>query len=144
MTTEANSNLRTLGKYSARMMAGEYAAVREHFADDFESHVTARVSPDQVGTDIRGQEEKFWEETRKAFPDREFTVNVLIESGDLVVSNWTLTGTHNGGYFYDVPPSGERVSINGTAILRFRDGKVVEHWGGPHCMKGVGLVRLAE
>ena len=28
----------------------------------------------------------------------------------------------------------------GTAILRFRDGKIVEHWGGPHCMRGVGLV----
>jgi len=27
-----------------------------------------------------------------------------------------------------------------TAILRFRDGKVVEHWGGPHCMRGVGLI----
>jgi hypothetical protein len=20
-----------------------------------------------------------------------------------------------------------------------RDGKVVEHWGGPHCMNGIGL-----
>jgi hypothetical protein len=28
---------------------------------------------------------------------------------------------------------------NGTAILRMRDGKVVEHWGGPHCMIGIGL-----
>jgi hypothetical protein len=32
------------------------------------------------------------------------------------------------------------VTINGTAILRMRDGKVVEHWGGPHCTKGVGLI----
>ena len=22
---------------------------------------------------------------------------------------------------------------------RMRDGKVVEHWGGPHCMYGIGL-----
>jgi hypothetical protein len=22
-----------------------------------------------------------------------------------------------------------------------RDGQVVEHWGGPHCMYGIGLVR---
>ena len=140
MTETTNSNLRILGKYSARMMEGDYAAVREHFADDFTSHVTERVSPDAMGTDIRIHEERFWEETRKAFPDREFRVNLLIESGDLVVSNWTLTGTHTGGSYYDVPPSGERVTINGTAILRFKDGKVVEHWGGPHCMRGVGLV----
>ena len=68
-----------------------------------------------------------------------FEVSFVIESGDLAVSNWTLTGTHSGGAYYDVPPSGERVVINGTAILRFRDGKVVEHWGGPHCPYGIGL-----
>ena len=61
---------------------------------------------------------------------------------DLVVSHWTLTGTHSGGAYYDVPPSGERVTINGTAILRLRDGQVVEHWGGPHCMHGIGLARV--
>lgn len=58
-------------------------------------------------------------------------MGLLIEHDDLVVSHWTLTGTHSGTPFYDVPPSGERVVINGTAILRFRDGKIVEHWGGP-------------
>ena len=76
---------------------------------------------------------------RGAFPDMQFRVDLLIESGDLVVSNWTLTGTHTGGAFYDVAPSGEPVVINGTAILRLREGKVVEHWGGPHCMYGIGL-----
>ena len=35
----------------------------------------------------------------------------------------------------------EPVVINGTAILRMRDGKVVEHWGGPHCQQGLGLIR---
>lgn len=141
MTAEPHSNLRILGKYSARMLAGDYQAVREHFAEDFASHVAERVNPAVVGSDIRGHEEEFWEQTRQAFPDREFHINLLIESGDLVVSNWTLSGTHTGGNYYDVPPSGERVTINGTAILRFKDGKVVEHWGGPHCMRGVGLTR---
>ena len=36
-------------------------------------------------------------------------------------------------------PTGEPVVINGTAILRMRDGKIVEHWGGPHCQDGLGL-----
>jgi predicted ester cyclase len=68
-----------------------------------------------------------------------FSVDLLIESGDLVVSNWTVWGTHTGTAFYGVAPTGEPVTINGTAILRMRDGKVVEHWGGPHCQDGVGL-----
>src|SRR5262249_35402139 len=100
---------------------------------------TPRVTPDAVGTDIRPQEQKFWETARRAFPDMQFRVDLLIESGDLVVSNWTLTGTHSGEAYYDVPPSGRPVTINGTAILRMPDGKVVEHWGGPHCMNGIGL-----
>lgn len=70
-----------------------------------------------------------------------FTVELLIESDDLVVSNWMVRGTHTGTAFYDVPPSGKPVTINGTAILRIRDGQIVEHWGGPHCQEGLGLIR---
>jgi predicted ester cyclase len=136
-----SKNLTLLGRYSARMSSGDYDAVYEFFAPEFVSHVTPRVSPEAVGTDIRPHERKFWETAKRAFPDMQFTVDLLIESGDLVVSNWTLTGTHNGAAYYDVPPSGKPVTINGTAILRFRNGKIVEHWGGPHCRNGVGLTK---
>ena len=68
-----------------------------------------------------------------------FTVNLLIEQDDLIVSNWTVQGTHTGAAFNGVAPTGKPVTINGTAILRMRDGKIVEHWGGPHCQDGVGL-----
>jgi len=50
-----------------------------------------------------------------------------------------VRGTHTGTPFYGVGASGDAVEINGTAILRMRDGKIVEHWGGPHCQDGVGL-----
>jgi len=138
------SNLSILGKYSARMSAGDYDAVYEFFAPEFHSHVTPRVSPEAVGTDIRHQEKKFWESAKRAFPDMQFSVDLLIESGDLVISNWTLTGTHSGEPYYGVPASGERVTINGTAILRFENGRIVEHWGGPHCMYGIGLSPAAS
>jgi len=136
-----SDNLRILGKYSAAMEAGDTDAVYEFWSEDFESHVTGRVSPDSVGTDIRSSEQQWWDQARSAFPDMTFTVNLVIESGDLIVSNWTVKGTHSGTAFYNVPPSGESVEINGTAILRMRDGKIVEHWGGPHCQEGLGLVR---
>lgn len=61
------------------------------------------------------------ERVRAAFPDMVFTVNLIIEKGDLVASNWTVHGTHTGEPFYDVPASGEPGTINGTAILRLRD-----------------------
>jgi predicted ester cyclase len=123
------------------MEAGDTEAVYGYWSEDFHSHVTRRVSPDRVGTDIRDSEQQWWDQARAAFPDMTFTVNLVIESGDLIVSNWTMKGTHTRTAFYDVPPSGEPVEINGTAILRMRDGKIVEHWGGPHCQEGLGLIR---
>ena len=134
-----SENLNLLGAYSKAMEAGDEEAVFAFFAEEFASHVTRRVNPDAVGTDIRGQELEWWTQVRSAFPDMVFSVDLLIESDDLVVSNWTVRGTHTGTPFYGVGASGDPVEINGTAILRIRDGKIVEHWGGPHCQDGVGL-----
>ena len=134
-----SENLAILGAYSAAMERGDRDAVFEFWSPDFTSHVTRRVNPDAVGTDVRGHELEWWSQVRSAFPDFEFTVGLLIESDDLVVSNWTVRGTHTGTAFYGVEPDGEPVEINGTAILRMRDGQVVEHWGGPHCQDGLGL-----
>ncbi|MHB1139095.1 MAG: ester cyclase [Microthrixaceae bacterium] len=136
-----SQNLKILGEYSDAMFRGDTDAVYQFWSPDFHSHVTTRVSPERVGEDVRGDEQEWWSEVRSAFPDYEFSVNLLIESDDLIVSNWTVVGTHTGTAFFDVEPSGERVEINGTAILRMRDGQIVEHWGGPHCQKGLGLIR---
>jgi predicted ester cyclase len=137
-------NLAMLAEYSDRMEAGDWDAVYRFWDDDFVTHVTDRVNPDLAGTDVRGHEVAYWKEARAAFPDMVFRVDLLIEAEDLVVSNWTIEGTHTGAPFYDVAPSGEKVVINGTAVLRIRDGKIVEHWGGPHCQNGVGLVAGAS
>lgn len=140
----ASEKLKLLGEYSERMFAGDSQAVFDHFSDDFHSNVTSRVTPESVGTDIRGEEQVYWQNAKVAFPDMEFSINLLVEADDLVISNWTITGTHTGAAFYDRQPDGRPVEINGTAVLRFRDGQVVEHWGGPHCQKGLGLLPLPD
>ena len=137
-----SDNLRLLGKYSRAMQTGDSDAVFEFFSPDFHSHVAERVSPDRVGSDVRGDEQQWWQAVRAALPDMTFTVDLLVESDDLVVSNWTVRGTHTGTAFFDIAPTGRPVTINGTAILRIRDGQIVEHWGGPHCQRGRGY--LAE
>ena len=136
-----SENLRILGAYSDAMARGDRKAVFEYWAPEFVSHVTDRVNPAAVGTDVRGHELEWWTQVRDAFPDMVFSVDLLIESDDLIVSNWTVNGTHTGTAFYGVEPSGNRIVINGTAILRMYDGKIVEHWGGPHCQDGLGLTR---
>ncbi|CAN5452006.1 hypothetical protein BH10ACT3_BH10ACT3_13420 [soil metagenome] len=135
-----SQNLKTLAAYSDAMFSGDTDAVFDCWSPDFHSHVTERVTPDKVGSDVRGEEQVWWSQIQAALPDMEFRVNLLIESDDLIVSHWTVVGTHTGAAFYEVEPSGEPVEINGTAILRMRDGQIVEHWGGPHCQKGLGLI----
>jgi len=122
-----SKNLAILGDYSARMAAGDYSAVYEVFAPDFMSHVTPRVSPEAVGTDIRPQEQKFWESARASFSDMKFSVDLLIESDDLVVSNWTVRGTHTGE-IAGIGPTGKDVTVSGLTISRFAGGKIVEQW----------------
>ena len=140
------SNLKNLAEYTERIKNGDTDAVYEYFAPGFVSHVTKRVSPDSSELDVRLGEVMFWRESANAFPDREFVIEKLweIESEEVVIVNWTMTGTHTGGSYFGVPASGQRVEINGTGIVRFENGRVAEHWGGPHCMHGIGLLAGAE
>ena len=143
---ENSKNVKILAEYTDRIKNGDTAAVYEYFAPEFFSHAAKRVAPEVLGADIRPGEVMFWEESAKAFPDREFVLEkvLAIDDEDLVIINWTMTGTHTGGSYFGVPASGRKVEINGTAILRFEGGRIVEHWGGPHCMHAIGLLAEAE
>ena len=138
---DVSENLRLLGKYSAAMESGDGEAVFEFFAPEFHSHVTERVTPHRVGDDIRGDEQYWWQQAKNAFPDMTFTVELLIESDDLVVSNWTVRGTHTGAAFYDWSRRASRSTSTAPRSCAIHDGQIVEHWGGPHCQEGLGLIR---
>lgn len=135
----SKSNLEILSDYSIAMINGDSDAVYDFWSDDFISHATQRINPDAVGTDVRAEEKKFWQECQKAFSGFNMSVNCLIEQDDKIVTNWTITGTHDQDDFYGKAPSNQPVEINGTAIIRFENGKIAEHWGGPHCADGIGI-----
>ncbi len=50
-----SDNLRLLAKYSAAMDSGDTDAVYEFWSEDFHSHVTERVSPERLGSDVGDQ-----------------------------------------------------------------------------------------
>ncbi len=81
------------------MESDDRNGVFEFWSEDFASHVTERVSPEKVGTDVRGQEQLWWQQVKSAFPDMTFSVDLLVESADIIVSNWTVKGTHTGTAF---------------------------------------------
>ena len=65
---------------------------------------------------------------RTAFPDLQFSVEDMIAEGDKVVSRITMRGTHKGE-FMGIPATGKTITVQAIDIIRFANGKAVEHWG---------------
>ena len=67
-------------------------------------------------------------EMHTGFPDLKCTVNDVDAVGDRVWGHVTMTGTQTGP-FMGMPPSGKAMSIESFDLVRFENGKGVEHWG---------------
>lgn len=61
------------------------------------------------------------------FPDRQFTEELIIAEGDLVMLRWSMTGT-NRGSLCGRPPTNRQVQAQATEVARIQNGKIVEHW----------------
>ena len=81
-------------------------------------------------TEERGPEDvkRFIGEFRQAFPDFRTTIEYLVAEGDMVVTRWRASGTHQGE-FRGIAPTGKPVAMSGIGVFRFsNEGKVVESW----------------
>jgi len=65
---------------------------------------------------------------RAAFPDTVHTIEDQIAESDKVVTRLRGRGTFTGECL-GIPPNGKVVTIQGIAIHRIADGRLVEHWG---------------
>jgi predicted ester cyclase len=61
------------------------------------------------------------------FSERRFEIHQVIAEGDTVVVHCTFHGRHTG-QFRGLAPTNQPVAFRHVHILRFQDGKVVEHW----------------
>lgn len=76
-----------------------------------------------------------------AFPDIKIVVDRVVREGDTVACHCTVTGTHTGSGFGT--PSRKPVRFTGIAIVRAKDGKLVEGWNAWDflgCFQQIGLV----
>ena len=63
----------------------------------------------------------------EAFPDAKGTVEQMIAEGDKVAVRVNWRGTHMGKWM-DITPTGNKIDITNTAIIRIADGKLAEIW----------------
>jgi predicted ester cyclase len=103
---------------------GNLAVIDEVLAADYVKHDPA--SP----TEVQGPEGfKQWLGTMSEpyFSQGNITVEDMIGEGDKVVVRWTWSGTHTGE-FMGISPTGRQITVKGTCIHRFANGKFVESW----------------
>lgn len=68
-----------------------------------------------TGDDI----EAYFASTLEGFPDLTFEREVYeTQADDVLINDWTGTATHTGFYF-DLPPTGRSVVVEGVGVIRF-------------------------
>ena len=101
----------------------------EAFVDTYTDDAVLR-SPDGV-YEGKAALLEYWTQDKTAFPDGNVEMIRSLEGGDIVMAEWTWSGTHRGPFNLpdgtEVPPTGKRVEAAGAEVVRFRDGLVVEH-----------------
>ena len=102
---------------------GNVDATFEIFTEDYERH---DLRPSQAAPGPEGQR-TIAADFRRAFPDLQMTLDLIVAEGDLVAARWTTSGTHTGPWA-GVEPTGNTVTFSGVNIFRLEDGKVVELW----------------
>lgn len=93
------------------------------------------VAPDVVSHGARPDEPPGFEGIKRTmlwlarvFSDQRWEVHNVIGDGDMVAIHLTHRARHTGELM-GIPPTGREVAYQYVHILRFRDGKAVEHWG---------------
>ncbi|MEU7134598.1 ester cyclase [Streptomyces sp. NPDC046261] len=109
--------------YEEVAMGGDLDLVDELFTADYRDHDIVKAEETTVGSDVIKQDVAGW---RDAF-DFTFTLESELAEGDQVCALWTWRGTHQGD-FMGLQPTGQEVSMRGTTVWRFDDGKICEGW----------------
>jgi steroid delta-isomerase-like uncharacterized protein len=69
--------------------------------------------------------ESFLRELRTGFPDFRITIDDMLAGDEVVMIEWTVTGTHEGA-FNDIPPTERELEHTGMSKILIADGKVQE------------------
>jgi steroid delta-isomerase-like uncharacterized protein len=64
---------------------------------------------------------------RNAFPDLLFTVDQMIDTGQLITTRFTSRGTHKGE-LRGIAPTNKPVKVEGIVVHRVSRGRIAEGW----------------
>ena len=90
-----------------------------HFTDD----ITLVMSPENI-VGIEGFKD-YYSNFVTGFSDVEFTMVDVFGQGDKIVKHWEFKGTHSGDFF-GIPATGRSVDVEGTTLVKMKDGKIAQ------------------
>lgn len=102
---------------------GNAEALAEIIAADGIDHQAPPNEPQGLEGAVRAMH---W--LRSVFSDQRWEINKVVGEADTVVVYATHHARHTGELM-GIPPTGREVAYDYVHIVRFEDGKVVEHWG---------------
>jgi steroid delta-isomerase-like uncharacterized protein len=101
--------------------AHDLDAMASHYADTIEERMPDRTITSPA--DLKA----YMGDLLAAMPDLHFDVHDLAETGEQVLSRWTITGTHQGT-FEGLKATGTRLEVDGFECMTIRDGKLVANF----------------
>lgn len=70
--------------------------------------------------------ETYIRDLREGFPDLRIVIDDMLATDEVVMAEWTITGTHEGEY-NDIPPTDREVELTGMDKILVADGNIREH-----------------
>lgn len=121
MTPTEEANVRLAREHFAAESAHDAERTLATLADD----ITYRVVASGVVLHSKDEVARYYDAWWKAFPDVAIDIQRLVASGEWVIAENVARATHLGP-FLGLPATGKRVVQHLVALIRVRDGKMVE------------------
>jgi predicted ester cyclase len=116
--------------------SGDVSRLPEFLAPDYRVRHT-----DQIGIEAARQHLLTF---HHCYPDLHVTVDGQVAEDDIVVTWYTMRGTHLGEWG-GIKPTNKVLTLRGVNVQRFRDGRILEAWGGANTLEAfleIGAIRL--
>ncbi len=91
--------------------------------DNFDTNITLIMSPENI-VGIEAAKD-FYANYITGFSNVEFTIVDIFGQNDKLVKYWNFKGT-NTGEFFGMPPTGNKVDIDGVTLVKMKNGKIAQ------------------
>lgn len=99
---------------------------REEYFELYNENCIFHGYPPELPPGLEGAK-LFYHAIWNAFPDCFLQAEDILIDGDKMACRYNLKGTQTGQFLH-IPPTNNKIDVNGITIFRFENGKCVERW----------------